>query len=114
MENIIRISVSEAARLFGVSTKTIRQAIKSEELRYIVVNGRYKISFISLVEWSQKSTRRSNLLKDQGMGQYVDKWKISNKKYSPNPKLALQNKKDKVNNEDRESNLDQNEQKISS
>ena len=94
MENMIRVSVSEAARLFGVSTKTIRQAIKNEEIRYIVVNGRYKVSFISLVEWSQKSTRRANLLKDQGMGQYVDKWKISNKKYSPNPKLALQEKKD--------------------
>jgi len=96
MENIIRISVSEAARLFGVSTKTIRQAIKNEELRYIVVNGRYKLSFISLVEWSQQSTRRSNLLRKQGMGQYVDRWKISNKKYSPNPKLALPQKKDET------------------
>ena len=71
MENIIRDSVSEAAQLFGVSTKTIRQAIKNEELRYIVVRGRYKINFNSLVEWSQKSTRRANLLKEQGLGQYV-------------------------------------------
>ncbi|MBT4349906.1 helix-turn-helix domain-containing protein [bacterium] len=85
-ESIIRVSVSEAAQLFGVSTKTIRQALKADELRYIVVRGRYKINFISLVEWSQKSTRRSNLLKNQGLGQYVNQWKISNKKYSPNPK----------------------------
>ncbi len=89
MENIIRVSVSEAARLFGVSSKTIRQAIKEEELRYIVVSGRYKISFISLIEWSQKSTRRSNQFANKGLGQYVDKWKINNKKYSPNIKLAL-------------------------
>lgn len=88
MDNIIRVSVSEAAKLFGVSTKTIRQAIKNEEIKYIVVNGRYKINFISLVEWSQGSTRRANLLQKQGLGQYVDKWKISNKKFSPSPKIV--------------------------
>lgn len=88
-DNIIRLSVSEAARLFGVSSKTIRQAIKNQEVRYIVVAGRYKINFISLVEWSQQSTRRKNQLKNQGIGQYIDHWKITNKKYSPNPKLAL-------------------------
>ena len=87
MENIIRLSVSEAAKLFGVSTKTIRQAIKKEEIRYIVVNGRYKINFASLMEWSQLSTRRANLLKQQGVGQYIDRWKIRNKKFSPCEKL---------------------------
>lgn len=95
-EHIIRVSVSEAARLFGVSSKTIRQAIKNEELRYIVVSGRYKISFVSLVEWSQGSTRRKNQLKSQGIGQYIDNWKIHNKKFSPSPQLALKKKgKDK-------------------
>lgn len=88
-DNIIRVSVSEAARLFGVSSKTIRQAIKDQELRYIVVSGRYKISFISLVEWSQQSTRRKNQLSKTGIGQYVDNWKIRNKKFSPNPQIAL-------------------------
>jgi len=95
MENIIRVSVSEAAKLFGVSTKTIRQAIKDEELRYIVVAGRYKINFISLVEWSQKSTRRTTQFQHSGLGQYVDKWKIHNKKYSPNIGLALNSDKNK-------------------
>ncbi len=94
MENIIRLSVSEAAKLFGVSSKTIRQAIKNQELKYIVVKGRYKINFNSLVEWSQQSTRRSNLLKNQGLGQYVDQWKIRNRKYSPNPELI--NKKEEA------------------
>jgi len=89
MENVIRVSVSEAARLFGVSEKTIRQAIKNQELHYIVVNGRYKINFISLIEWSQQSTRRYNLLATHGLGQYVDQWKIHNKKYSPHLKLAI-------------------------
>ncbi|MFH0874155.1 MAG: helix-turn-helix domain-containing protein [Candidatus Komeilibacteria bacterium] len=79
----IRVSISEAARLFGVSTKTIRQAIYNGEIRYIIVNGRYKLNFDSLVHWSQLSTRRKNLLSRAGLGQYVDKWKISNIKYSP-------------------------------
>ena len=88
MDNIIRLSVSESAKLFGVSSKTIRQAIKAEELKYIVVKGRYKINFASLVEWSQKSTRRYNQLQKQGVGQFVNQWKITNKKYSPNPELV--------------------------
>lgn len=92
MENIIRLSVSESAKLFGVSTKTIRQALKNQELKYIIVKGRYKINFNSLVEWSQQSTRRFNLLKTQGLGQYVDQWKIRNRKYSPSPTLI--NKKE--------------------
>lgn len=87
-ENIIRVSVSEAAKLFGVSDKTIRQAIKNQEIKYIVVSGRYKINFVSLVEWSQKSTRRKNLLRQQGLGQYVDQWKIRNTKFSPRPPLT--------------------------
>ena len=84
----IRISVSEAGRLFGVSTKTIRQAIKNNELLYIISRGRYKINFESLLIWSQKSTRRGNLLKKQGIGQYVEQWHIRAKKYSPDPELA--------------------------
>ena len=83
----IRISVSEASRLFGVSTKTVRQAIKNQEIHYIVVKNRYKLSFISLLGWSQQSTRRKNLLFNEGIGQYVDKWKIKNRKYSPNPEI---------------------------
>ncbi len=86
MKNIIRVSVSEASRLFGVSDKTIRRAIKNEEINYIIVGERYKIQFSSLVKWSQRSNRRYNLLKNKGLGQYIEKWKINNKKYSPNEK----------------------------
>lgn len=87
MPNVIRVSVSEAARLFGVETKTIRRAIKAEQLKYIVVQGRYKINFSSLLEWSQGKTTTKNKLEKSGIGQYVDKWKIKNKLYSPNPKI---------------------------
>jgi len=85
---IIRLSISEAGKLFGLSTKTIRQAIKNREIKYIVVRGRYKVHFQSLLEWSQKSTRRKNSLVNHGLGQFVDKWKIKNTKYSPSEKLA--------------------------
>lgn len=93
MNNDIRVSISEAARLFGVSTKTIRQAIKNDEIIYIIVNGRYKLNFRSLITWSQASTRRRNLLSKLGFGQYVDKWKISNLKYSPRPPQDSANNK---------------------
>ena len=83
----VRISVSEAARLFGVSPKTIRQAIKHDGIRYIIARGRYQLNFESVLKWSQDSTRRRNLLASTGVGQFVEKWKIHNKKYSPNAEL---------------------------
>jgi len=84
---IIRVSISEAGRLFGVDQKTIRRAIKNQELKYVVVQGRYKLNFESLLEWSQGRTTVKNKFNKQGLGQYVDKWKIKNKLFSPNPKL---------------------------
>ncbi len=80
---IVRVSVSEASRLFGVSDKTIRKALAANELNYIIVRGRYKINFESLVSWSQKSTRRKNQLDKDGIGQFINDWKIHNTKYSP-------------------------------
>ncbi|MFA5187862.1 MAG: helix-turn-helix domain-containing protein [Patescibacteria group bacterium] len=85
--NIIRLSISEAAKLFGIDPKTIRRALKSQELRYIVVRGRYKLNFESLLKWSQKKPTVRNKTNQKGIGQYVDKWKINNKHYSPNPQI---------------------------
>lgn len=85
-KEIVRVSISEAARLFGVNAQTIRRAIKNEELTYIVVAGRYKINFESLVRWSQQKTTVRNKMNKGGIGQYVDKWKINNKLYSPSKK----------------------------
>jgi len=88
-KHIIRVSVSEAARLFGVSTQTIRRAIITDELSYIVVAGRYKINFESLVKWSQKKTIQSKT-KNRGIGQYVKKWSVAGKLYSPSEKIVPQ------------------------
>jgi len=86
--NIIRVSVSEASRLFGVSGRTIRRAIADGEITYVVVRGRYKINFESLVRWSQNRPTVRNKLAQEGIGQFVDKWKIKNRLYSPNPKAV--------------------------
>ncbi|PIR93913.1 hypothetical protein COT97_04280 [Candidatus Falkowbacteria bacterium CG10_big_fil_rev_8_21_14_0_10_39_11] len=91
-QKIVRVSISEAARLFGVDPHTIRRAIKRQELRYVVVQARYKVNFESLVEWSQNRTTVRNKTNSQGIGQFVDRWKISNKKFSPNPKVLKQEK----------------------
>ena len=59
-KEIIRVSISEAARLFGVNPQTIRRAIQAQEITYVVVAGRYKINFESLVRWSQKKVTVKN------------------------------------------------------
>jgi len=82
---MIRLSVSEAAKFFGVEQKTVRRGLKDGLLRYVVVRGRYRITFDSLLEWSQKRPKVKNKLAHSGLGQYVDQWKIKNKLFSPNP-----------------------------
>ena len=84
----IRITISQAANLFGLSQKTIRRAIADEELLYVVVRGVYKINFESLLKWSQNRVKIRNKRDSQGIGQFVDKWKIKNKLFSPNPKTV--------------------------
>jgi excisionase family DNA binding protein len=81
----IRLSVSEAAKLFGLSQQTIRRALKAGSLQYIIVRGRYRISFLSTLKWSQTTTASQNKLKNKGLGQFVDQWKIKNKLISPHP-----------------------------
>ena len=88
MNPLIRLSVSEAAKMFGVSQRTIRRAIQDQEVTYVVVQGRYKINFESLLRWSQRTTTVRNKRDDKGIGQYVDQWKINNKLFSPNPKTV--------------------------
>ena len=95
---MIRLSVSEAARLFGVSSRTIRRAITAGDVTYVVVQGRYKINFESLLRWSQNTTVLRNKRDKVGLGQYVGLWKIKKKLYSPNPKAMgpAEDKKDEL------------------
>lgn len=79
----VRVSVSEAARLFGVHQRTVRRAIADGVVRYIVVRGRYKIHFGSLVAWSQRAATVRNKRDQKGIGQWVERWAIRNPKFSP-------------------------------
>lgn len=72
--------------MFGVSQRTIRRAISNQEITYVVVQGRYKINFESLLKWSQTTTTVRNKRDRAGIGQYVAQWRIKNKLFSPNPK----------------------------
>ncbi|OGH64437.1 MAG: hypothetical protein A2821_02870 [Candidatus Magasanikbacteria bacterium RIFCSPHIGHO2_01_FULL_41_23] len=85
-KELIRVSISEAARLFGVNPQTVRRAIRDQEITYVVVAGRYKINFESLIKWSQRKTTVKNKTNQKGIGQFVDQWKISNTLYSPSNK----------------------------
>ena len=87
MHGIIRLSVSEAAKMFGVNPRTIRRAISAGEVSYVVVQGRYKIGFEGLIKWSQKKSTIKNKTEKYGLGQFVEKWKIKNKRFSPNPQV---------------------------
>jgi excisionase family DNA binding protein len=84
----IRLSVSQAAKLFGVSDRTVRRALSRNQIRYIIVRNRYQLNFESLLSWSQQSHHLSNKLEKQGIGQWVEKWKIHNLKFSPRPPQA--------------------------
>ncbi|KKW34698.1 MAG: hypothetical protein UY81_C0064G0003 [Candidatus Giovannonibacteria bacterium GW2011_GWA2_53_7] len=86
INTIIRLSVSESARMFGISQRTVRRAISAGEVTYVVVQGRYKINFESLLKWSQETTTVKNKMNKAGIGQYVNQWRIKNKLYSPNRK----------------------------
>lgn len=84
---MLRVSISEAAKLFGVNEMTVRRAIKDGKITYAVVGSRYKLNFESVLKWSQDETKRRQKLSTQGLGQYVAQWKIKNTLYSPNPQL---------------------------
>lgn len=90
MKPSIRLSVSEAAKIFGISQRTIRRTIQAGEITYVVVQGRYKINFESLLRWSQRTTTVKHKRDKQGIGQFVDRWKISGKLYSPNPQSLVE------------------------
>ena len=98
-KEMIRLSISEAAKLFGVTSQTIRRAIAGKEITYIIVAGRYKLNFESLVKWSQSKTTVRNKSAKRGIGQYVEKWKIKNPLYSPNPKTIKTEKGNKDENQ---------------
>jgi len=71
----IWLSVSEAANLGGVQSKTIRRAIKSDQnLKYKIIKNRYQIELGSLLRYLHKNTKLKNKLLEFGLGQYLKDW----------------------------------------
>ena len=70
--NPIWLLISEAAKITGVSDKTIRRAIKdSRDLTFRIINGRYYVELLSVIEHMEKTTKLKNRLDTYGLGQYV-------------------------------------------
>jgi len=72
IKNPLWLAVSEAAKLGGVQTKTIRRAIKSNHLRYKVIGNRYLINLESLIDFSYSNRKLKNKLNEYGLGQYIN------------------------------------------
>lgn len=79
----ILLSVTEAAKFLGVSTRTIRRAISAEAVTYTVVKDRYKITLDSLLSWASSTSTVEKKLSTAGFGAYVEKWKIPAHKTKP-------------------------------
>jgi len=73
-ENPIWLSVSEAAKIGGIKTKTIRRAIQAKGVKYKIINNRYFIELASLVNYLGTTTKLHNKLNTQGIGQYIKQW----------------------------------------
>lgn len=71
----IWLSVSEAAKIAGVQTKTIRRGIEATSLKFKVVGNRYLINMTALIAWVLNNTKLRNKFLSQGFGQYVADWK---------------------------------------
>lgn len=71
------LTIKEAETLSGISTISIRKAIKLKEIDYILDNGKYKIDFNNLIKWCYSSTRRKNVFNTVGIGKYVNSWKTT-------------------------------------
>lgn len=69
------LSVSEAAKIGGVTTKTIRRALQLEKLKFRILHNRYQIDLKSVVNFLFSSKKLENKLKTQGLGQYINKWR---------------------------------------
>jgi hypothetical protein len=69
----IWLSVSESAKIGGITTKTIRRAIQNKSVKYRIVNNRYFIDLKSLFIYLYSNKKLKNKLNQYGIGQYIDK-----------------------------------------
>ncbi len=71
----IKLTISESAKLLGVDALTIRRALKKNEVRHIISQGRYKIDCADLFRWARQKNNLTKKLNNAGIGQFIEKWK---------------------------------------
>ncbi|PLX20935.1 hypothetical protein C0584_04080 [Candidatus Parcubacteria bacterium] len=69
------VSVSEAAKIGGVQSKTIRRAIQADLVQYKVINDRYSIDLGSVIRYLYTSTKLKNKIENNGIAKYIENWK---------------------------------------
>ena len=72
--NPVFVSVSEAAKLGGVNSRTIRRAIQDEKITYKIVKDRYLLDFKSTLHYLYSNRKLRNKLLQNGIGQYIENW----------------------------------------
>lgn len=72
----IFLSPSLAAKLFGISERSIRRAIKNKELPTLVLRSRYQIDFKNMFIWSEQLPNRIKKRDEHGIGQFVKEWQV--------------------------------------
>jgi len=75
IKNPIWLGISEVAKLGGVQDKTIRRAIRANDIKYKVIKNRYLVELSSAIIYLHKKTKLKNKLNEFGIGQYIEKWK---------------------------------------
>ncbi|MEA3463761.1 MAG: helix-turn-helix domain-containing protein [Patescibacteria group bacterium] len=76
IDNPVWLTVSQAAQLGGINTKTIRRAIQSKIITYKIIGNRYFIELASLIIYLHSSIKLKNKFEQFGIGQYVEKWNL--------------------------------------
>ncbi len=72
-KNPLWVSVSEAAKLGGVQTKTIRRAIERKKIIFKVKDNRYSIEIGSVFRWLLASPKSKKKFLETGVIQYFKK-----------------------------------------
>lgn len=73
--NPLWLSVSESAKICGITTKTVRRAIQAHKIKYKIIKNRYLIDCASIINYSYKFKKLKNKLNSYGIGQYIEKWR---------------------------------------
>lgn len=73
------ISLSDAAKICGIQSKTIRRAIKAGKIKYKIIHNRYLVEFESLMLFLALNKKLKNKFKQFGIGQYISSWKTGYK-----------------------------------